>query len=58
MQHARDRIRKLTVRRLLLVEVIVLEINRFLRRWASRPLREFHSAPRKDRNYALMRLTL
>jgi RNA-directed DNA polymerase len=36
MQHARDRIRELTVRRRVLVpvEIIVQEINRFLRGWA------------------------
>jgi group II intron reverse transcriptase/maturase len=61
MQHARDRIRELTMRnRLLLpVEVIVQEINRFLRGWAGF-FRYGNSTLHfeKIRNYALMRLTL
>jgi hypothetical protein len=59
MQHARDRIRELTLRRRLLVpvEVIVQEINRFLRGWAGffrygNSILHFE----KIRNYALMRL--
>jgi Group II intron, maturase-specific domain/Reverse transcriptase (RNA-dependent DNA polymerase) len=59
MQHARDRIGELTLRRRLLVptEVIVQEINRFLRGWAGffrygNPTLHFE----KIRNYALMRL--
>ena len=61
MQHARDRIRDLTVRsRLWLpVEEIVQEINRFLRGWAGffrygNSTRHFE----KIRNYALTRLSL
>ena len=61
MQHARDRIRELTRRsRLLLpVEVIVKDVNRFLRGWAAffrfgNSSQHFH----KIRSYALMRLAL
>ena len=61
MQHARDRIRELTLRcRLLLsVEWIVQDINRFLRGWAGY-FRYGNSARHfeKIRNYALMRLSL
>jgi RNA-directed DNA polymerase len=61
MQHARDRIRELTLRsRLLLpVEAIVQDVNMFLRGWAAF-FRYGNSAWRLDkiRNYALMRLTL
>ena len=59
MQHARDRIRELTLRRRLLVpiEVIVQEANAFLRGWAGffrygNSTRHFE----KIRSYALMRL--
>ncbi len=59
MQHARDRIRELTLRsRLLLpVEVIVADVNRFLRGWAAY-FRYGNSARHfgKIRDYALMRL--
>jgi len=59
MQHARDRIRKLTERRRtrLRVEVIVGDINRFLRGWAGY-FRYGNSARRfnKIRDYAVMRL--
>jgi group II intron reverse transcriptase/maturase len=59
MQHARDRIRELTARsRLLLaVEVIVEDVNRFLRGWAAY-FRYGNSADHFDkiRDYALMRL--
>jgi hypothetical protein len=59
MQHARDRIRELTMRsRLLLpVEMIVTEVNRFLRGWAAY-FRYGNSADHFDkiRDYALMRL--
>ncbi len=59
MQHARDRIRELTARsRLLLhVEVIVGEVNQFLRGWAAY-FRYGNSARHFDkiRDYALMRL--
>jgi group II intron reverse transcriptase/maturase len=59
MQHARDRIRELTARsRLLLpVEVIVADVNRFLRGWAAY-FRYGNSADHFDkiRDYALMRL--
>ena len=55
MQHARDRIRELTVRsRLLLsVETIVEDMNRFLRGWAAY-FRYGHSGHRFDkiRSYA------
>ncbi len=61
MQHARDRIRELTVRRRLLlpVEVIVRDVNRVLRGWAGffrygNSARHFE----KIRSYALMRLAL
>lgn len=61
MQHARDRIRELTLRRRLLlpVEVIVQDINVFLRGWAGF-FRYGNSTLHfeKIRNYALMRLTL
>ena len=61
MQHARDRVRELTVRsRLLLpIEWIVQEVNRFLRGWAGY-FRYGNSARHfeKIRSYALMRLTL
>jgi RNA-directed DNA polymerase len=61
MQHARDRIRELTLRsRLLLpVEAIVQDVNMFLRGWAAF-FRYGNSTWRLDRirNYALMRLTL
>jgi group II intron reverse transcriptase/maturase len=59
MQHARDRIRELTLRRRLLlpVEVIVADVNRFLRGWAAY-FRYGNSARHftKIRDYALMRL--
>jgi RNA-directed DNA polymerase len=59
MQHARERIRELTDRRRLLlpVEVIVGDLNRFLRGWAGY-FRYGNSAHNFDeiRNYALMRL--
>lgn len=59
MQHARDRIRELTDRRRLLlpVEVIVQDVNRFLRGWAGY-FRYGNSARHFDkiRDYALMRL--
>ena len=59
MQHARDRIRELTLRRRLLlpVEVIVAEVNRFLRGWAAY-FRYGNSARHfaKIRDYAVMRL--
>ena len=61
VQHARDRIRELTMRRRLLVpvEVIVQEVNRFLRGWAG--FFRYGNSTRhlgKIRDYALMRLTL
>jgi RNA-directed DNA polymerase len=59
MQHARDRIRELTDRRrtMLRVEVIVGDVNRFLRGWAAF-FRYGNSALRfeKIRSYALMRI--
>lgn len=59
MQRARDRIRELTARRrmLLRVEVIVEDVNRFLRGWAGY-FRYGNSALRfeKIRSYAVMRL--
>ena len=59
MQHARDRIRELTDRRrrMLRVEVIVGDVNRFLRGWAGF-FRYGNSALRfeKIRSYALMRI--
>lgn len=59
MQHARDRIRELTVRSRLLVpvEIIVGEVNLFLRGWAAY-FRFGNSARHFDkiRNYAVMRL--
>ncbi len=61
MQHARDRIRELTDRRRLLlpVEVIVEDVNRFLRGWAAY-FRYGNSARHFDkiRDYARMRLAL
>ena len=61
MQHARDRIRELTHRRRLLVEneVIVQNLNRFLRGWTGY-FRYGNSARHlvKIRNYALGRLAL
>ncbi|WP_433521360.1 reverse transcriptase domain-containing protein [Nocardia pseudovaccinii] len=51
MQHARNRIRDMTVRRrtLLRVEHIVEEVNRFLRGWAGYfPVRELVPALRQD----------
>jgi len=61
MQHCRDRIRELTMRRRLLlpVEVIVADVNRVLRGWAQF-FRYGNSARHFDviRNYALMRLAL
>ncbi len=61
MQHARDRLRELTIRsRLLLpVEVIVAEMNRFLRGWSAY-FRFGNSAQHFDKiiGYARMRLTL
>ncbi|HEX2706996.1 MAG TPA: group II intron reverse transcriptase/maturase [Solirubrobacterales bacterium] len=61
MQHARDRIRELTHRRRLLVEteVVVGNLNRFLRGWSSY-FRYGNSARHlvKIRNYALGRLAL
>jgi RNA-directed DNA polymerase len=61
MQHARDRIRELTRRsRLLLpVQVIVADVNRFLRGWTAYfrfGVSSQHFA--KIRSYALMRLAL
>lgn len=59
MQHARDRIRELTVRRrvLLRVEVIVEDVNRFLRGWAAY-FKYGNSARHFDKimGYARMRL--
>jgi RNA-directed DNA polymerase len=59
MQHARDRIRELTDRRraMLRVEVIVGDVNRFLRGWAGF-FRYGNSSLRfeKIRSYALMRI--
>ena len=59
MQHARDRIRELTVRsRLLLpVEQIVIDVNLFLRGWSAY-FRYGNSARHLDtiRDYAVMRL--
>jgi hypothetical protein len=59
MRHARDRIRELTDRRRTLprVEVIVGDVNRFLRGWAAY-FRYGNSALRfnKIRDYAVMRL--
>jgi RNA-directed DNA polymerase len=59
MQRARDRIRELTDRRrmLLRVEVIVEDVNRFLRGWAGY-FRYGNSSLRfeKIRSYAVMRL--
>ena len=59
MQHARDRIRELTDRRRMLLDVhyIVGEVNRFLRGWAGY-FRYGNSAVRfeKIRSYALMRI--
>lgn len=59
MQHARDRIRELTVRSRLLVpvEIIVGEVNLFLRGWAAY-FRFGNSARHFDkiRNYGVMRL--
>ena len=61
MQHARDRVRELTVRKRLWlpVEEIVQDVNRFLRGWAGF-FRYGNSTLHfeKIRNYALMRLTL
>jgi group II intron reverse transcriptase/maturase len=61
MQHARDRIRELTDRRRLLlpVEVIVAEVNRFVRGWAAY-FRYGNSARHLDkiRGYMRMRLAL
>ena len=61
MQHARDRIRELTDRRRLLlpVEVIVAEVNRFVRGWAAY-FRFGNSARHFDkiRGYLRMRLAL
>jgi hypothetical protein len=61
MQHARDRLRELTVRsRLLLpVEVIVAEMNRFLRGWSAY-FRFGNSAEHFDKiiGFARMRVTL
>ena len=60
MQHARDRIRKLTARRRLLsVEWIVEGVNRFLRGWAAY-FRYGNSARHFDKimGYARMRLAI
>jgi RNA-directed DNA polymerase len=61
MQHARDRIRELTARRRLLlpVEVIVQDVNAFLRGWTGY-FRYGHSAERfsKIRQYVRMRIAL
>lgn len=61
MQHARDRIRELTHRRRLLVatEVVVRDLNRFLRGWSGY-FRYGNTARHlmKTRNYALGRLAL
>jgi RNA-directed DNA polymerase len=60
MQHARDRIRKLTARRRLLsVEWIVEGVNRFLRGWAAY-FRYGNSARHFDKimEYARMRLAI
>jgi hypothetical protein len=61
MQHARDRIRDLTDRRLLLlpVEVVVANVNRFVRGWSAY-FRYGNSARHFDkiRAYARMRLAL
>jgi group II intron reverse transcriptase/maturase len=61
MQHARDRVRELTVRKRLWlpVEEIVQDVNRFLRGWAGF-FRYGNSTLHFEqiRNYALMRLTL
>jgi RNA-directed DNA polymerase len=61
MQHARDRIRELTHRRRLLVapEVVVEDLNRFLRGWSGY-FRYGNTARHlmKTRNYALGRLAL
>jgi RNA-directed DNA polymerase len=61
MQHARDRIRELTGHRRLLLppEVIVQDVNAFLRGWAGY-FRYGHSARRlsKIRRYAQLRLAL
>jgi RNA-directed DNA polymerase len=61
MQHARDRIRELTDRRRLLlpVEVVVAEVNRFVRGWAA--YFRFGNSARcfdKIRGYMRMRLAL
>src|SRR2546430_6138670 len=51
IQHARDRIREITARQRLLVpaEVIVTELNLFLRGWAGvLPLRQLGPRPRPD----------
>ena len=54
MQHARDRIRELTVRRRLLlpVETVVQDINMFLRGWAGY-FRYGHSADRLQQDQGL-----
>jgi RNA-directed DNA polymerase len=61
MQHARDRVRELTARRRLLlpVEVIVQDINVFLRGWTGY-FKYGHSAERfsKIRQYVRMRIAL
>ena len=61
MRHARDRIRDLTVRSRLLLppEVVVQEINMFLRGWTAY-FRYGHSAARfaKIRDYATLRLAI
>ncbi|HEX9089268.1 MAG TPA: group II intron maturase-specific domain-containing protein [Arthrobacter sp.] len=61
MQHARDRIRFLTMRARLgaPVEQVIAEVNRFLRGWAG--YFRFGNSARpfdKIRNYALMRIAL
>jgi group II intron reverse transcriptase/maturase len=59
MQHARDRIRELTERRLLLlpVEVIVANVNRFVRGWAAY-FRYGNSARHFDKIRGYMRLRM
>jgi RNA-directed DNA polymerase len=61
MRHARDRIRELTVRSRLLLppEVVVQDINMFLRGWVAY-FRYGHSAARLDkiRDYATLRLAI
>jgi RNA-directed DNA polymerase len=60
MQHARDRIRFMTMRVRLAgpVEQVVQEMNLFLRGWAGYSDTDFAQAFDKTRNYAVMRLAL